>query len=499
MRPTRLPGLLLAVPLAAACGDNLPPLFAADVFAPSPELQARCEAPREGIDPFTGAAFPDEDGSEETEKLWLRSWTHELYLWYREVPDPDPAGYPTPLDYFGVLRTQELSPSGNRKDRFHFTYPTDEWEALSQTGVSAGYGATFTLISAAPPRQIVVAYNEPGSPAAEASLDRGDELLAIDGVDVIEGNDVDALNAGLLPSDVGETHTFQIRDVATGASRTIELTSAAVESAPVQRVSVLDTADGPVGYFLFNDHIATAEPALRDAVTELADAGVTDLVVDLRYNGGGYLVVASQLAYQVAGPGPTAGQPFESIEFNDQYSGIHPLSGEPIEPMPFVDATVGLSGPEGLPLSNLGLERVFVLTGPGTCSASESFMNGLRGVGVEVIQIGATTCGKPYGFYPQDNCGTTYFSIQFRGVNAAGFGDYADGFVPGGAGEAGVAGCQVDDDFGRDLGDPNERRLAAALHYRAEGTCPAGARRGAAPAEGRVMKSIWQENRILGP
>ena len=57
-------------------------------------------------------------------------------------------------------------------------------------------------------------------------------------------------------------------------------------------------------------------------------------------------------------------------------------------------------------------------------------MNGLRGVGVEVIQIGSTTCGKPYGFYPTDNCGTTYFTIQFKGVNDAGFGDYSDGFSP---------------------------------------------------------------------
>ena len=56
-----------------------------------------------------------------------------------------------------------------------------------------------------------------------------------------------------------------------------------------------------------------------------------------------------------------------------------------------------------------------------TCSASEAIINGLRGVNVQVIQIGSITCGKPYGFYSQDNCGTTYFSIQFKGVNAAGF------------------------------------------------------------------------------
>ena len=78
----------------------------------------------------------------------------------------------------------------------------------------------------------------------------------------------------------------------------------------------------------------------------------------------------------------------------------------------------------------MNLSRVYVLTGGTTCSASESIINGLRGVDVEVIQIGSTTCGKPYGFYPEDNCGTTYFSIQFKGVNAAGFGDYADGFSP---------------------------------------------------------------------
>ena len=105
-------------------------------------------------------------------------------------------------------------------------------------------------------------------------------------------------------------------------------------------------------------------------------------------------------------------------------------------------------------------------------------MNGLRGVGVQVIQIGTTTCGKPYGFYPQDNCGTTYFSIQFKGVNDAGFGDYADGFAPNnapGVGGTRVAGqgCSVADDFTRELGDSNEGRLRAALDHGLGGMCPA--------------------------
>ena len=68
-------------------------------------------------------------------------------------------------------------------------------------------------------------------------------------------------------------------------------------------------------------------------------------------------------------------------------------------------------------MPTLNLTRVYVLTTADTCSASESIINGLKGAGVTVNQIGVTTCGKPYGFYPQDNCGTTYFSIEFRGVN----------------------------------------------------------------------------------
>jgi hypothetical protein len=86
-----------------------------------------------------------------------------------------------------------------------------------------------------------------------------------------------------------------------------------------------------------------------------------------------------------------------------------------------------------------------------------------------VIQIGSTTCGKPYGFYPQDNCGTTYFTIELKGVNAQGFGDYTDGFSPentaGGVGTP-VPGCSVGDDFTHALGDPAVSAAACACATR---------------------------------
>src|SRR5262249_36103993 len=129
--------------------------------------------------------------------------------------------------------------------------------------------------------------------------------------------------------------------------------------------------------------------------------------------------------------------------------------------------------------------RVYVLTTSNTCSASEAVINGLRGINVNVVQIGTTTCGKPYGFYPQDNCGETYFSIQFKGVNDMGFGDYADGFAASNSTSSAstsavrVPGCSVaESDFAHDPGDANEPLLAAALNYRAPATCPAPATTG---------------------
>ena len=119
--------------------------------------------------------------------------------------------------YFDALKTSATTASGNPKDRFHFTYPTTEWVALSQSGVEAGYGAQWVITASRPPRQVVVAYTEPNSPATApaASLARGAQVLTVDGVDLVNAADnasVDILNAGLFPSAPGASHTFSILD-----------------------------------------------------------------------------------------------------------------------------------------------------------------------------------------------------------------------------------------------------------------------------------------------
>jgi len=255
-------------------------------------------------------------------------------------------------------------------------------------------------------------------------------------------------------------------------------------------VQSFDTTSGNVGYLLFNDHSAVAEGKLVNAISGMAAQGIDDLILDLRYNGGGYLDIASETAYMVANPTLTLGKVFERMVFNSKHVGVNPVTGDSITPTPF-HARRQFSGSGSLP--TLSLNRVYVITGPGTCSASESIINGLRGAGVQVYQIGSTTCGKPYGFYPADNCGTTYFSIQFRGENNAGFGDYTDGFSPANTGDGAgtqLPGCSVADDFTHELGDPAESRIAAALNFRASNnqTCPAAS----GFADRRLSKMSYQ-------
>jgi C-terminal processing protease CtpA/Prc len=503
---------------ASGGGSSAPPGWVQGQFSPASNFAQMCVTPRSGVDPATGKAYTDKQGTALDEKNWLRSWNNDLYLWFDEVQDQDPAGFTTDSAYFDVLKTTALTASGKAKDRFHFTYPTTTWESLSQSGVQAGYGASFVIIAATPPRNVVVAYTEPGSPAAvaPASFARGAQILTIDGADLVNANDqasIDTLNAGLTPKTVGESHTFSILDAGSATPRTVTLVSADITETPVQYVQTLTTGAGDqVGYMLFNDHIATAESELVDAFNQLQTAGVHDLILDIRYNGGGYLDIASEVAYMIAGPAQTSGQTFELSRFNSKHATVNPVTQATIVPLGFHTTTLGLSSPSGQALPTLNLTRVFLLTGAGTCSASESIINSLRGVNVQVIQIGSTTCGKPYGFYPADNCAVTYFSIQFQGINAKSFGDYPDGFTPQNTiATEGVLlpGCSVADDFAHTLGDPNEGLLASALSYRATGACPVPPS-GVQPtpplnastyvpptANGMVIKPIWRQNRIF--
>ena len=518
----------LCLLLAACGGGGSDPVEAR--FASSREFAHQCAAPRPpgSVDAYTGKVYNDVAGSIDTELQWIRSFVNETYLWFDEVPAIDLAQYvvgatvahydpetnrrserrladatSVTTEFFNSQRTLATTASGRPKDRFHFTYPTEEWSALSHAGSAVGYGFEAVLLARTRPRDIVIANVTPGTPAAANQLRRGARLLSVDGVDIVDSTDSATINAALFSPVAGRSYSFTVLDLGSSEPRSFSMTPIALISMPVQNVQVLPTATGSVGYLLFNDHIATAEAPLIAAVKQFnaADggAGIRDLVLDLRYNGGGFLNIGSELAFMIAGRAATAGKVFERISTNRKRPYGNPADTR------FIDTASANTSTPGQALPQLNLARVYVITSAGTCSASEAVINALRGVGITVIQIGTATCGKPYGFFPEENCGTTYFTVQFKGVNEVGYGDYADGFTPvAGTQPNNLPGCEVADDFSRQLGDVQEGRLAAALQYRLDGSCPVApaakrASSGERTPEPLLMRSILRENRWLGP
>lgn len=454
------------------------PAWVAGQYPAETTLKNFCAAPRSGVDPYSNAAYPDRAGTAAHEKMWLRSWSNRTYLWYRELSDLNPGSYSV-ADYFKLLRTTAITDSGANKDNYHYQEDTAEYKQRTQSGVTSGYGIRWKAGAVSPPRDFVIAFTESASPAVAQNLGRGAKLLEVDGVDFVNDNTqagIDKINAGLFPAKAGESHQFTFVDPQ-GIRKTYTLVSADVPTSPVQNVKVIDSPRGKVGYLQFNSHIANAQPQLIDAINKFKNDNVSELVVDLRYNGGGLLALAGQFGYMVAGPNIIQGRYFEKTLFNDKYPNTDPITGSALQPMPFYDKRIDYQANvlTSDPLPVVGLSRIFVLSTANTCSASEAFINGLRGVDLEVILIGSKTCGKPYGFYPTDNCGVTYSTIQFSGVNAKGFGDYADGLrpVPAPQFAADVKGCTVADDLTKPLGDSSEKMFSAALQYMSTGTCPA--------------------------
>ncbi|WP_209327850.1 S41 family peptidase [Pseudoalteromonas sp. PA2MD11] len=447
------------------------PTWTAGVFEPSSEFKDQCAVPRTGNDPYNdNQPYPDTAGSEFTEKMWLRSWSDETYLWYNEIEDNDPDNFSSVAAYFEQLKTFETTDSGAFKDNFHFSEPTEDFFQESQSGVVSGYGINWALINNTPPRDLRVAYLEDNSPAANAGLQRGDRVILVNGVSIDTNTEsgIDTLNEALFGPTAGDTHTFKVKSN-DGTEKTFSLVAGNITQTPVQNVDTIITNSGTkVGYMQFNSHISIAQPELISAMNKFQEDNINELVIDFRYNSGGLLALSSQLAYMVAGPANTEDFYYYQVIENDK----QPLN----DPFPFINVEVDYSTFELTNdlLPDLNLSKVYVLSTASTCSASEAFINGLNGINAEVILIGGKTCGKPYGFTPTHNCATTYYTIQFTGTNYKGFGEYADGLMPTPSPQfaADVKGCELDDDFSHQLGDSDEALLSAALYHIENDSCP---------------------------
>lgn len=342
------------------------------------------------------------------------------------------SSYPTVDALLDDLRYE----SGRYDRGFSFYATTEAVEQFYSAGEFVGFGFSLGIGTGNVWRVIDVYAN---SPAADAGWQRGDTILAVNGVATsgLDPNDSSVLG----PAESGVSREFRIR-FSGGAEAVVALTKRTVDLDPVpaDRVQVFDVAGRRVGYVYFRTFVEDADAALRAAIGDLAAQGVDDLVIDVRYNGGGLVSTAEVLGGLLVGPG-RAGQLFYEYLFNPQLSAAYD------EPRFFPLEADGFDA----------LQNLYFLTDSGSASASELTLSGVSPY-VSTRSIGARTYGKPVGQWGLEYCNDSMvlFVVTFRSLNSVGEGDYFDGIAPD---------CGAPDDWNHLLGDPAEARLAATLDY----------------------------------
>ncbi|HUR89268.1 MAG TPA: S41 family peptidase [Ramlibacter sp.] len=359
------------------------------------------------------------------------------YYWYSQMPAPNTAAA-TMDAYFQSLLFRPT-------DRFSFSESTQAYQQLFDEGTFTGYGYTLTLTDAAN-MVLRVRIVEPNGPAMAAGMRRGDTIVSIDGFTPAQ------IVAGSVTSvgTEGVPRTIVVRDTA-GSTKTLQMVSATFPLKPVRDVAVLNgTRNGQpvkVGYLDYTQFVSYSRNDLVAAVSSFAAQGASELVLDMRYNGGGDIDTSRDLASLIAGA-RLAGQVYASLRFNSK------------------NQSQNQDYLFEAPAASMGtLPRIVIIASANTASASELVINGLKPF-MDVVLVGSTTYGKPYGFVPYSYCGTTYNAVNFEVVNSAGVGGYTTGFTPT---------CAAADDLEHELGDPNEGELKTALGYIATGSCPQSA------------------------
>lgn len=421
---------------AARAAARLPARLLAIVALGAAALLASC-----------GGTYEDEpDCSQFGQKDWLGGYMNAWYFWYALSPRPNPSGFADVLDFYAASLYTGTS-IDFPADRYSRSESTESFNRFFGDGATMGYGVAVNGLEAQVGQPLLVRYVEPASDAAVKGVVRGDELLSANGRTAQE-----MINAGdfapLTAANAGDRLTLQLRRG--GATRTVIVEAKVFNLTPVSGAEVLASPDGRLlGYLLVKDMVSQASAGLDSAFALFRSAGVQDLVVDLRYNGGGLVSVGKTLASYIAGArgfNGASARTYAALLYNDKRAA---------------------SNNESFRFENrsnaLGVARVYVLTGPRTASASEQVINGLRGVDVQVITVGDTTFGKPVGSLPAGYCGITYSAVNFESVNAKNEGRYFDGFA---------ASCPVAEDFTRATGASDDPLLVTAAYHVDNGACP---------------------------
>lgn len=404
-------------------------------------------------------------GSNGGEFFEINSWMHEnmerYYFWNERVPE-EPNGTISTDDFFNSM----LEPTDE------FSYYSDDAQTLLQelngSSFTAGFSPSFGRFSNSDKVFIIVEFSYPGSPAKEAGIDRGDFILEINGTEMNTSNYLD------LYYDESPTTSYTLAEYDSTQNtlvetETVEFTKVQLSLDPVVYSDIIENNGTKIGYlfyarFLTGDDDQFIE-SVDNVISNFKNAGVDELVVDLRYNPGGRISAATNIANALAPLSVTSNEEvFVRYEYNES------LENSIIQ-------EEGLDSPNLITRfsdhpNNLNLNRVYFLTTSSSASASELLINGLR-PHTDVISIGTPTFGKFYGSYvltgqnadPPNNYALVPVTLKYS--NADGFSDFRDGLAPDHTVEENILNLTA-------IGDTTDVMLAKAIQLITGGEEPPG-------------------------
>lgn len=430
--------ILLAFSLLISCRDAPLPL-------PEPEKEQEQEK-------------PDVDKADKlTQEInkFIKAVMEDAYLWNDKMPKINILREKDPKAYFKKLLYEE--------DKW--SYVTDDVGALEKSfegeETSFGYSLAFGRFSNTGNVFAIVEYVYPATPAAEAGLKRGDIIVLMNGKDITDKNYLDLLNAGSLSINLGVLGEDGI-----STNRTpIRMTARELVLDPVLITKVIEHEGRKIGYLFYAQYIHNFNTSLDTAFSYLKDKGITDLVLDLRYNPGGDTYAAQHLCSSVAPLSAVNDQKqLVSFQWNKDYQAYWEYKNDTEQ--------LGIWFNNTTPVK-MDFDKMYILTGPGTASASELTITGLNPY-MDIRTIGESTYGKytaSVTFKPEDLLKTLYNNnpseykdfknwgiqpIVLRYANSLGVTDFKDGFAPD---------IPVEEDIfdGIPLGDEQDPLLAAAI------------------------------------
>lgn len=361
---------------------------------------------------------------------------NQFYFWYKLMPVVKPADYKDPYTLLEAMRYKTL-------DRWSFIQTYDQYIAQT-TGSFVGHGISMGLDPSNLVR-IAQIYNK--SPLYSKGVRRGWIVKKLNGTDlapIFISKNSSAYSTLIGASTAGVNNTFLFQTPA-GKDSTIASTKAAFILNTVILADTLHLKSGITGHLVFDQFIPPSNLELQTAFAYFSQNNIKDLIVDLRYNGGGDLSVLQNMTSYVAGSAKF-NTTFLKLTFNDK------------------NTRYNISYPFKTVASPLTLTKLIVITTRGTASASEDFINGLKPV-LDVRSIGDTTNGKPVGMSGfQFKTDYMFWPITFNVVNSAGFGDFYKGIAPE---------KYVPDDITRDWNDRNEACLQESIYYLEHGNVSA--------------------------